>query len=61
MFASVFDPMWHSLICALCGKCGVLNKEKPVPLKGKILAKSLLILNKLGRAAISFSYVSRPK
>lgn len=57
----VFDPMWHQVVCTLNDEGDRLIKATPVPLTGSELARSLLILDKLGSARISFNYGGQVK
>ncbi|WP_114193304.1 hypothetical protein [Edaphovirga cremea] len=57
----VFDPMWHQVTCTLNDEGNLLIKTTPVPLTGSELAKSLLILDKLGSATITFNYGGQVK
>lgn len=57
----VFDPMWHQATCTLNDKGDLLIKTTPAPLTGSELAKSLLALDKLGSATITFNYGGQVK
>lgn len=57
----VFDPMWHQVTCTLNDEGNLLIKTTPVPLTGSELVRSLLILDKLGSATITFNYGGQVK
>lgn len=57
----VFDPMWHQVTCTLNDEGNLLSKTTPVPLTGSELVRSLLILDKLGSATITFNYGGQVK
>ena len=60
MLSYALDPMWYSVESTLNDEL-VLVKSGRVSLKGRTLAKSLLLLDTLGPGVLSFTYGAQPK